>query len=169
LMMPTSGIAAYVVLGVSLAIHAGSIVGVCVVFVVPESFLRRLLRRFPKAADFICGAREFVAETIRSGLAWRIAFFVMIIWVLTLAQYACFFAALNYAGNWLAVPAFIPAAILAGIMPLTVAGIGTRDAAILLLFNGFAAAELATGVGLLSHLRYLLPGIVGAFVVRRMV
>jgi len=44
--------------------------------------------------------------------------------------------------------AIYPVAVLAGLVPLTVSGIGTRDAAFVFLLSGLLAAEEATFVGL---------------------
>ena len=52
-------------------------------------------------------------------------------------------------------------AILAGLVPLTLAGIGTRDAATVFLFAPFMAAPTGAALGLMLTLRYLLPGLAG--------
>ena len=52
-------------------------------------------------------------------------------------------------------------AILAGLVPLTMAGIGTRDAAVIFLFAPFTTASAGAALGLMLTLRYLLPGLAG--------
>jgi uncharacterized protein (TIRG00374 family) len=54
-----------------------------------------------------------------------------------------------------------PLALLIGMVPITFAGIGTRDAAIILLYAPFFAPVTGAAVGLLCLLRYLLPGLAG--------
>ena len=52
-------------------------------------------------------------------------------------------------------------AILAGLVPLTLAGVGTRDAAAIYLFAPFMAAPAGAALGLMLTLRYVLPGLAG--------
>jgi uncharacterized membrane protein YbhN (UPF0104 family) len=52
-------------------------------------------------------------------------------------------------------------AILAGLVPLTLAGVGTRDAAAIYLFAPFMAAPAGAALGLMLTLRYILPGLAG--------
>jgi hypothetical protein len=55
----------------------------------------------------------------------------------------------------------VPIAIFAGLLPVTVAGIGTRDAALLALFSGMEQSSLIMAVGALSSLRYFVPSLLG--------
>ena len=55
----------------------------------------------------------------------------------------------------------IPLAIFAGLVPLTMWGLGTRDAALVALFAGVAPSATMATVGLLTATRYLIPGVVG--------
>jgi uncharacterized protein (TIRG00374 family) len=57
--------------------------------------------------------------------------------------------------------AFATLAILAGLLPFTMAGIGTRDAAILFLYAPYLTPGQAAVLGVLGTLRYLLPAIAG--------
>lgn len=52
-------------------------------------------------------------------------------------------------------------AILAGLIPLTLAGVGTRDAAAIYLFSPFMAAPAGAALGLMLSLRFVLPGLAG--------
>lgn len=52
-------------------------------------------------------------------------------------------------------------AILAGLLPFTFAGVGTRDAAFVLLFAPFLDPGGAALLGLFATLRYLLPALAG--------
>lgn len=58
--------------------------------------------------------------------------------------------------------AIMPLALLAGLLPLTFAGVGTRDATIILLYAPFASPASAAALGLLCTLRYVLPALLGA-------
>lgn len=59
------------------------------------------------------------------------------------------------------VMALAPLAILAGLLPLTFAGIGSRDAAFLVVFAGWMTPAAAAALGLLSILRYAVPALAG--------
>ncbi|MDA7978063.1 MAG: flippase-like domain-containing protein [Pirellulales bacterium] len=62
----------------------------------------------------------------------------------------------------------IPMAIFAGLVPFTLWGLGTRDAALVGLFSATAPAATMVTVGLLTATRYLIPGAVGIpFVISR--
>ncbi|CAA6605906.1 Lysylphosphatidylglycerol synthetase [Rhodospirillaceae bacterium LM-1] len=51
--------------------------------------------------------------------------------------------------------------ILAGLLPFTLAGIGTRDAALIVLYSPYMDAGAGAALGLLCTLRYLIPAAVG--------
>ena len=51
--------------------------------------------------------------------------------------------------------------ILVGLLPFTLAGIGTRDAALIFFYQPHMTAQAAAALGLLCTLRYLLPALAG--------
>jgi uncharacterized membrane protein YbhN (UPF0104 family) len=57
--------------------------------------------------------------------------------------------------------AIAPLAILAGLLPLTFAGVGTRDAALVFFYAPYMSAPAAAALGLLCTLRYVLPALIG--------
>jgi glycosyltransferase 2 family protein len=62
----------------------------------------------------------------------------------------------------------LPLAILAGLLPLTLSGIGTRDAALIVLMTPVATEAQSLAVGLLyTVIVYWLPALCGATVLRR--
>ena len=83
------------------------------------------------------------------------------IWFLHLLQIWFFTLAIKTSVPFLANLALSPLAILAGLLPLTFAGVGTRDAALILFYQPFMAAPTAAALGLLCTSRYLLPAIGG--------
>lgn len=90
-------------------------------------------------------------------LAWSLA-----IWFLHLAQIYCFFLCLGAVVTPLQVFAVMPIAIFAGLLPLTVAGVGVRDWALVALFRSPQNPEaVLVGVGLLVSLRYVVPALGG--------
>ena len=83
------------------------------------------------------------------------------IWFLHLLQIWMFILALRAHAPFLASLALAPLAILAGLLPLTLAGIGTRDAALILFYHPFLDAPTAAALGILCTLRYVLPAVGG--------
>ena len=73
---------------------------------------------------------------------------------------------IGYKLNVFLVLALIPIVTFIGLLPITLAGIGTRDAAIIYLFSPFVSYTVAFSVGLIFTLiRYIIPSIVGGFFV----
>jgi uncharacterized protein (TIRG00374 family) len=85
----------------------------------------------------------------------------IIIWFGHLLQIWFFIFALNASVPLLANLALSPLAILAGLMPLTFAGVGTRDAALILFYQPYLNEPTAAALGLLCTSRYLLPALGG--------
>jgi uncharacterized protein (TIRG00374 family) len=83
------------------------------------------------------------------------------IWFLHLLQIWMFILALRAWAPFLANLALSPLAILAGLLPLTFAGVGTRDAALVLFYKPYFDAPTAAALGILCTARYLLPAIGG--------
>ncbi|MFZ1984617.1 MAG: lysylphosphatidylglycerol synthase transmembrane domain-containing protein [Desulfatitalea sp.] len=57
--------------------------------------------------------------------------------------------------------ALTPMAIFAGLLPLTYAGIGTRDAALIYFLKPYLSVNVAAALGLLCTLRYIIPAVAG--------
>ncbi len=89
------------------------------------------------------------------------AFTSVFLWFLHLLQIWMFTKALRTDVPVLTNLALAPLAILAGLLPLTFAGVGTRDAALLVFYKDYMSAEAAAALGLLCTCRYLLPAIAG--------
>lgn len=85
----------------------------------------------------------------------------ILIWFGHLLQIWFFILALQAWTPFLVNLALSPLAILAGLLPLTFAGVGTRDAALILFYQPYFAAATAAGLGLLCTSRYLIPAIAG--------
>jgi len=83
------------------------------------------------------------------------------IWLLHLLQIWFFILALKAWCPFVANLALSPLGILAGLVPLTFAGVGTRDAALVGLYAPYFAAPTAAALGLLCTVRYVLPAIGG--------
>lgn len=83
------------------------------------------------------------------------------IWFGHLLQIWFFILALKAWAPFLAHLALSPLAILAGLLPLTFAGVGTRDAALIAFYQPYFHGPTAAALGLLCTCRYLLPAIGG--------
>ncbi|MFN2540582.1 MAG: lysylphosphatidylglycerol synthase transmembrane domain-containing protein [Chthoniobacterales bacterium] len=83
------------------------------------------------------------------------------IWFLHLFQIWLFVFALRASVPFLANLGLAPLAILVGLLPFTFAGIGTRDAALIVLYQPYFAAPVAAALGLLCTARYLIPALAG--------
>lgn len=83
------------------------------------------------------------------------------IWFLHLLQIWLFILALRAFAPFLASLGLAPLALLAGLLPLTFAGIGTRDAALILLYRPYFDAATAAALGVLCTGRYILPALAG--------
>jgi uncharacterized protein (TIRG00374 family) len=91
----------------------------------------------------------------------KISLTSIFIWFLHLLQIWLFILALKAWVPFLTNLALSPLAILAGLLPLTFAGVGTRDAALVLFYQPYFAATTAAALGLLCTSRYFLPALGG--------
>jgi uncharacterized protein (TIRG00374 family) len=91
----------------------------------------------------------------------KIALTSIFIWFLHLLQIWFFIFALNASVPFLTNLALSPLAILAGLLPLTFAGVGTRDAALILFYQPYFDAATGAALGVLCTSRYFLPAIGG--------
>ncbi|NET09176.1 MAG: flippase-like domain-containing protein [Merismopedia sp. SIO2A8] len=85
----------------------------------------------------------------------------LFLWFLHLLQIWLFILALKASTPFVINLALSPLAILAGLLPFTFAGVGTRDEALILLYAPYFDKVTAVGLGLLCTSRYLLPAIGG--------
>lgn len=63
---------------------------------------------------------------------------------------------------WAQIIALFPVAIVAGLVPMTFAGVGVRDAALVVLLSSLIGTSEAAALGVLFWLRYLVPGLIGS-------
>jgi uncharacterized protein (TIRG00374 family) len=152
------------------AAATGSLLLLLAILLSPLRIASRLLilasRLLPgKAGRWLAG---FAGEW-QAAVAWfwssprrvaSVALVSLAIWGGHLAQFWLFAQGLG-AVPFLDNMAFATLAILAGLLPFTMAGIGTRDAAILFLYAPFLGPGEAAVLGVLATLRYLIPAIAG--------
>ncbi|MDJ0633814.1 MAG: lysylphosphatidylglycerol synthase transmembrane domain-containing protein [Xenococcaceae cyanobacterium MO_188.B29] len=83
------------------------------------------------------------------------------IWFLHLLQIWLFIIALKASAPFLISLALSPLSILAGLLPLTFAGVGTRDAALIYFYQPYFNEATGAALGWLCTSRYFLPAIIG--------
>ena len=83
------------------------------------------------------------------------------IWFLHLLQIWLFILALKAIVPFVVSLALSPLSILAGLLPLTFAGIGTRDAAIIYFYQDYLERATGAALGLLCTSRYFIPALIG--------
>lgn len=94
-------------------------------------------------------------------LLTKVSLISILIWFSHLLQIWLFIIALK---QWVPLTinlALSSLSIFAGLLPLTFAGIGTRDAALIFFFQGYLATPAAAALGVLCTLRYVLPALGG--------
>ena len=97
----------------------------------------------------------------RSSGGYWLANYSLVLWSLHLLQIDCFLKAAGVFVPWSVASSRVPAAIFAGLVPVSFCGIGTRDSALVWLFSDLAPAPAMAAVGALTALRYLVPGAAG--------
>jgi uncharacterized membrane protein YbhN (UPF0104 family) len=84
------------------------------------------------------------------------------IWILSVAQWQAILDALGIQANFLDSFLRVPPALLAGMVPLTWMGMGTRDGAFLAVYAGQIPAQKILAASLVfTVVRYLVPGLLG--------
>lgn len=83
-----------------------------------------------------------------------------VIWILHLAQIYLFFASVNALPSPAEFFCMVPLAIFIGLIPVSIAGFGTRDAALVTLLQGIAPSAVLAA-SFYVNLRYILPAIAG--------
>ena len=84
-----------------------------------------------------------------------------VLWLLHLTQIHLFLRAAGVDTSFATSLSRVPAALIAGIVPAAFCGIGTRDAALVWLYADVASPATMAVVGLLTALRYVVPGAAG--------
>lgn len=119
-------------------------------------------RLLGKVKVFLEDTQEYLNEIRghRRELGWILSISIFL-WFLHLIQFYLIFLALHSSVSVFNVFRLVPLAILVGLVPLTVAGVGTRDSAMIYLFAPYESVALMAGVGLFASLRYFVPGVLG--------
>jgi hypothetical protein len=98
-----------------------------------------------------------------------IVVFSLALWLAHLFQIWLFTIALAVRVPFTVCASLAALALMAGQLPLTVAGLGTRDVALVVLLSRYMPAESAAALGVLTSTRNLLPALAGVPLMRRYV
>lgn len=111
---------------------------------------------------FFMDAHQYILE-LKSDRGGVKTLFLLsfLLWLLHLLQFYVVFLAIGSTVSLYHVFCLIPLGILAGLVPLTLAGVGTRDSALIYLFASYTDLSKIVFVGLFASARYFIPGILG--------
>jgi hypothetical protein len=123
-------------------------------------FLARV--KFAERLNNVLHSLRMVANNRK--VFFYVGLLTLLSWLLSMLQIYLLFVLVGVNVPILFSFANIPLAILIGMIPVALGGVGTRDAAILFLFSEFGSAERLFSVGILfTVVRYLLLAIAGLF------
>ena len=116
--------------------------------------LRRLAEGWPELLRALRGRRRWILP------------FSLLLWLAHLIQIWMFTFALAAPLPFTTCASLSALALMAGQLPLTVAGLGTRDVALVVLLSRYMAPESAAAMGILIATRNLLPCLLGIPIMR---
>lgn len=116
-------------------------------------------RRLQKLRDLAHGWPGLL-QVIRGRRRWIVAF-SLLLWLTHLIQIWMFSIALSLSIPFAVSACLTGVALLAGQLPLTFAGLGTRDVALVLLLSQYATPGAAAAIGVLTVTRNILPALAG--------
>ncbi len=90
-----------------------------------------------------------------------VIFLSVLLWGLHLLQIYLFFPSLGQFVQVGSVLAYVPLSLLVGLLPISLAGMGTRDTALILLFAPYVDGATMAGIGLLCTMRYWADSLMG--------
>ncbi len=122
----------------------------------PQSKYGKKLYNLLSAVDLYC--RD---PRVSSARRWRVNLLSLILWVNHCFQMALFFYMLKLAVNPADAVLGVIAGVVVGLLPIALAGIGTRDLAIVYVFRGLLSLDQAVSLGMLFLSRYLISALVG--------
>ena len=122
-------------------------------------------RRF---ADYLSKKKEdFIYFKIKNAFKYvdyRITWYFLmsiLLWIVQVCEFYCIFMMFNIFPHVLDVYVGISLALLAGALPISIAGLGPRDAVIIKFFSTYAHIEILAGVGIISLFRIIVIALIG--------
>lgn len=142
---------------------------VCILFIVIIGlFTLTRSHRFPipqkvrvKVDDIALSTKMLAKKPVE--LTWVIIWSVLN-WLGTMVETYLIFFALGYRVPFITILSILPIAIFVGLLPITISGIGTRDAALISLLVGIVPKPVSLSAGILyTVVSYWFLGIIGLF------
>ena len=146
----------------------GAFGAVCAIFVSSQraaAALPALLARLParrklrRVHDLSRGWPDLL-QLVKGRRRWIISF-SLVLWFTHLFQIWLFTVALRVSVPFTVCASLSALALMAGQLPLTVGGLGTRDVALVFLLGRYIAPEAAAAMGILIVTRGLVPAVIG--------
>ena len=115
-----------------------------------------------KIHNFLADSQEYLLE-IKNDHKMLLGFIGLsiVLWFLHIFQFFIIFNAIHAQVPFWVIFSLVPLAIFIGLLPITIAGIGSRDAALIVLFSPYTLASKIVFVGLFASVRYFVPGLLG--------
>lgn len=135
-----------------------------VVYLLPYkkvSFLKKQIKFVSKLKNLLIENQILIKDLVKQKKLFVIASISLVLWITHLIQFWFFFLMFGSKAPTLYIFAFVPLAIFIGLIPITLAGIGTRDAALISLFLPWNPPALMASIGLFATLRYVIPALLG--------
>lgn len=173
-LLDLGGLCAWMLLGVALGdslsepmflgglISVGVLGGGIIMVGIP-TFVDRFLGKIGGRLGRVIGGWGEVMASWRER-PWRLGSIVVlsfVLWGLHLLQIYLFFPSLRQHIDVPVALSYIPLSLLAGLLPISMAGMGTRDAALIILFSPWVDAPTMAGVGVLCTMRYWADTLLG--------
>jgi hypothetical protein len=120
--------------------------------------------RLDKVRDLTSGWPDLLG-LLRGRRRWIVSF-SLLLWLSHLCQIWLFTLVLAAQVPFTVCASLTAVALMAGQLPLTISGIGTRDVALVVLLSHYMTPETAAAMGILIATRGLLPPLLGLPVMR---
>ena len=121
-------------------------------------------RRMGRLRELLQGWPLLVRD-LRERRRWIVPF-SLVLWLSHLVQLWLFTIALSLHVPFAVCASLSAVALMAGQLPFTIAGIGSRDVALVVLLSGYVAPESAAALGVLISTRGFLPPLLGLPIMR---
>ena len=144
------------------------VIAIFILFLFVDKFLfiKKYINRFNsiKISDAFKDFQLFVGHIKKDN--FRLLLFILIsilFWLGHCLQIHLFFRAVNINITYIDTIMIMPITFIISLLPFTIAGFGTREAALMLLLSSYAPNENILAGCILLSLRYFIPALIGLF------
>lgn len=148
------------------------IISLSIIFLIPLSFLAINKIKLPftnlqqRIENFLYVSKIFIGQPRRIA---PLLFYTLILWLSNFLIIKFLFLSLGSNVPLLYITAAFPLVVFISLLPITIAGMGTRDAAIIYFFGLWAAPSVSLGVGLMYAIfAYWLLALLGLPAMRKL-